>query len=161
MTSSKSLVITMHPVCAESARRDCAQVLSPKHAAAFANGMEYFNTYGGCTAAGAAGSAVLRVLQGEQLAAARAQSGAAPALPSWRPSSRCASLQLSSGSDCPGCEGCNRLRSDTSTCLLPSYEEQVRSKQQLCASMSMSYPDQVEMSEARTRLHCLHCHQLL
>ncbi|CAL5221927.1 g4200 [Coccomyxa viridis] len=44
-----------------------AVVLSPKHAAAFANGMEYFNTYGGCTAASAAGSAVLKVLQGERL----------------------------------------------------------------------------------------------
>lgn len=43
------------------------QVLSPKHACAFANGMEYFNTYGGCTAAGAAGSAVLHVLREEKL----------------------------------------------------------------------------------------------
>ncbi len=43
------------------------QVLSPKHAAAFANGMEYFNTYGGCTAAGAAGLAVLRILQEEHM----------------------------------------------------------------------------------------------
>ena len=42
-------------------------MLSPKHAAAFANGMEYFNTYGGCTAAGAAGSAVLRILQEQRL----------------------------------------------------------------------------------------------
>ena len=29
--------------------------------------MEYFNTYGGCTAAGAAGSAVLHILQEESL----------------------------------------------------------------------------------------------
>ena len=36
---------------------------NPKHAAAFANGMEYFNTYGGCTAAGAAGMATLKVIQ--------------------------------------------------------------------------------------------------
>ena len=43
------------------------QVLSPKHAVAFANGMDYFNTYGGCTAAGAAGSAVLMVLREQQM----------------------------------------------------------------------------------------------
>ena len=43
-----------------------AQVLSPKHAKTF-SAMEYFNTYGGCTAAGAAGMAVLKVLQEEQL----------------------------------------------------------------------------------------------
>jgi ethanolamine-phosphate phospho-lyase len=40
-------------------------VTQPKHAAAFCNGMEYFNTYGGCTAAGAAGMATLRVIQEE------------------------------------------------------------------------------------------------
>ena len=43
-----------------------AQVLSPRHAETF-SAMEYFNTYGGCTAAGAAGAAVLKVLQEEQL----------------------------------------------------------------------------------------------
>ena len=43
-----------------------AQVLSPEHAETF-SAMEYFNTYGGCTAAGAAGMAVLKVLQEEQL----------------------------------------------------------------------------------------------
>ena len=43
-----------------------AQVLSPKHAKTF-SAMEYFNTYGGCTAAGAAGMAVLKVLQEERL----------------------------------------------------------------------------------------------
>ena len=43
------------------------QVTSAKIASAFANGMEYFNTYGGCTAAGAAGSAVLHILQEERL----------------------------------------------------------------------------------------------
>ena len=43
-----------------------AQVLSPKHANTF-SAMEYFNTYGGCTAAGAAGMAVLKVLQEERL----------------------------------------------------------------------------------------------
>ena len=53
-------------MCAELIAR-AAQVLSPKHAADFANGMEYFNTYGGCTAAGAAGSAVLRVLREQRL----------------------------------------------------------------------------------------------
>lgn len=42
------------------------QVLSPEHAKTF-SAMEYFNTYGGCTAAGAAGMAVLKVLQDEQL----------------------------------------------------------------------------------------------
>ena len=43
-----------------------AQVLSPKHAKTF-SAMEYFNTYGGCTAAGAAGMAVLKILQEERL----------------------------------------------------------------------------------------------
>lgn len=45
---------------------DNAQVLSPKHAKTF-SAMEYFNTYGGCTAAGAAGMAVLKFLQEERL----------------------------------------------------------------------------------------------
>ena len=66
MTSSKVVCYHLHPVCAEL-KACCVQVLSPKHAAAFANGMDYFNTYGGCTAAGAAGSAVLRVLQEQQM----------------------------------------------------------------------------------------------
>jgi adenosylmethionine-8-amino-7-oxononanoate aminotransferase len=38
-----------------------ALVVSPRLAAGFSNGMEYFNTCGGCTAAGAAGLAVLQV----------------------------------------------------------------------------------------------------
>ena len=43
-----------------------SQVTQPKHAAAFSNGMEYFNTYGGCTVASAAGMATLRVIQEER-----------------------------------------------------------------------------------------------
>ena len=38
-----------------------AVVTTPACAKGFANGMEYFNTCGGCTAAGAAGVAVLQV----------------------------------------------------------------------------------------------------
>ena len=44
----------------------CAQVVQPQHAKAFANGMEFFATYGGCTAAGAAGMATLKVIQEEK-----------------------------------------------------------------------------------------------
>ena len=43
------------------------QVSQPEPARAFCNGMEYFNTFGGCTAAGAAGLAVLAALQEEGL----------------------------------------------------------------------------------------------
>ncbi|EIE23028.1 PLP-dependent transferase [Coccomyxa subellipsoidea C-169] len=46
-----------------------AVIVQPKFAAAFSNGMEYFNTYGGCTAAGAAGMATLRVIQEENFQA--------------------------------------------------------------------------------------------
>lgn len=53
----------------------CAQVVQPKFASAFANGMEYFNTYGGCTAAGAAGMATLRVIQEEKFQARAARVG--------------------------------------------------------------------------------------
>ncbi len=42
------------------------QIVQPQFAAAFSNGMEYFNTYGGCTAAGAAGMATLCVIQEEK-----------------------------------------------------------------------------------------------
>ena len=49
---------------------------TPKHAAAFANGMEYFNTYGGCTAAGAAGMATLKVIQDERFQERAARVGA-------------------------------------------------------------------------------------
>ena len=44
-----------------------AQVCQPKPAQAFCNGMEYFNTFGGCTAAGAAGLAVLAAIREEGL----------------------------------------------------------------------------------------------
>ncbi|KAK9823621.1 hypothetical protein WJX72_004290 [[Myrmecia] bisecta] len=44
-----------------------AVVLQRRLAANFDNGMEYFNTCGGCTAAGAAGLAVLEVLREERL----------------------------------------------------------------------------------------------
>ena len=46
--------------------------MQPQHGQAFANGMEFFATYGGCTAAGAAGMATLSVIQEEQFQA-RAQ----------------------------------------------------------------------------------------
>lgn len=46
--------------------RHDAQVVQPQHAKAFANGMEFFATYGGCTAAGAAGMATLKVIQEEK-----------------------------------------------------------------------------------------------
>jgi len=52
------------------------QIVQPKHAAAFSNGMEYFNTYGGCTAAGAAGMATLRVIQEENFQQRAARVGA-------------------------------------------------------------------------------------
>ena len=42
-------------------------ITSPTLAAAFANGMEYFNTYGGNNAAVAAGRAVLKEIQDKQL----------------------------------------------------------------------------------------------
>jgi len=42
-------------------------VTSPTLAAAFANGMEYFNTYGGNNAAVAAGRAVLREIRDKGL----------------------------------------------------------------------------------------------
>ena len=42
------------------------QVVQPQIAKAFANGMEFFATYGGCTAAGAAGMATLKVIQEEK-----------------------------------------------------------------------------------------------
>lgn len=41
-------------------------MVQPQHAKAFANGMEFFATYGGCTAAGAAGMATLKVIQEEK-----------------------------------------------------------------------------------------------
>ena len=47
--------------------RLCSQVCQPQPAQAFCNGMEYFNTFGGCTAAGAAGLAVLAALREEGL----------------------------------------------------------------------------------------------
>ena len=43
------------------------QVTTKALAGAFSNGMEYFNTYGGCTAAGAAGLATLDVICRENL----------------------------------------------------------------------------------------------
>lgn len=44
------------------------QVTSPEVARAFSDeGMSYGNTFGGCTAAGAAGSAVLRIIKEENL----------------------------------------------------------------------------------------------
>lgn len=50
----------------------------PSHriADAFNNGMEYFATYGGCTAAGATGLAVLRVLRQERLQERAVETGA-------------------------------------------------------------------------------------
>ncbi len=52
---------------------------NPKHsrrlAESFNNGMEYFATYGGCTAAGATGLAVLRVIEKEQLQQRAADTG--------------------------------------------------------------------------------------
>lgn len=51
------------------------QIVRPQFAAAFCNGMEYFNTYGGCTAAGAAGMATLRVIQEENFQARAARVG--------------------------------------------------------------------------------------
>lgn len=51
------------------------QIVRPEFAAAFCNGMEYFNTYGGCTAAGAAGMATLRVIQEENFQARAARVG--------------------------------------------------------------------------------------
>ena len=45
------------------------QVTRRKHAVAFSNGMEYFATCGGCTAAGAAGLAVMSVVASEGLQA--------------------------------------------------------------------------------------------
>lgn len=47
-----------------------------EHAAAFANGMDYFATCGGCTAAGAAGLAVMRVVAAEDLQARALATGA-------------------------------------------------------------------------------------
>ncbi|BDA49941.1 Ethanolamine-phosphate phospho-lyase [Coccomyxa sp. Obi] len=52
-----------------------AVIVRPEFAAAFCNGMEYFNTYGGCTAAGAAGMATLRVIQEENFQARAARVG--------------------------------------------------------------------------------------
>ena len=45
------------------------QVTRREHAVAFSNGMEYFATCGGCTAAGAAGLAVMSVVASEGLQA--------------------------------------------------------------------------------------------
>lgn len=44
-----------------------ALVTTPAAAHGFTNGMEYFNTFGGCNAAMAAGRAVLRVIKKERL----------------------------------------------------------------------------------------------
>jgi 4-aminobutyrate aminotransferase-like enzyme len=52
------------------------QVLRRELAQAFSNGMDYFATCGGCTAAGAAGLAVMRVLASEGLQARAAATGA-------------------------------------------------------------------------------------
>lgn len=49
---------------------------SHRIADAFNNGMEYFATYGGCTAAGATGLAVLRVLRQERLQERAVETGA-------------------------------------------------------------------------------------
>ncbi len=108
-------------------------MLSPKHAAAFANGMEYFNTYGGCTAAGAAGSAVLKVLQGERLQqhAHRVGQHLLAKLEFLKQVRKIAVSWLC----CSGCEGCNRLKAYL-TCF--SYEEQVLSNQQLVHHMSIA-----------------------
>jgi len=53
-----------------------SQVTRREHAAAFANGMDYFATCGGCTAAGAAGLAVMRVVAAEDLQARALATGA-------------------------------------------------------------------------------------
>ena len=50
-------------------RGAAAQVTRREHAVAFSNGMEYFATCGGCTAAGAAGLAVMSVVASEGLQA--------------------------------------------------------------------------------------------
>lgn len=52
-----------------------ALVTTPRVAAAFCTGMEYFNTYGGCNAAVAAGSAVLQQIEALQLQQAAAVVG--------------------------------------------------------------------------------------
>ena len=46
---------------------EIAQVTNKALAKAFANGMSYFNTFGGATAAGAAGLATLKVIKEEKL----------------------------------------------------------------------------------------------
>lgn len=53
-----------------------AAVTSHDVAAAFDNGMEYFSTFGGCTAAGAVGLAVLHAMEEEGMQAAAADTGA-------------------------------------------------------------------------------------
>ena len=55
------------PHCAMQSADAAAQVCQQKPAQAFCNGMEYFNTFGGCTAAGAAGLAVLAAIREEGL----------------------------------------------------------------------------------------------
>lgn len=52
------------------------QVTTPALAGLFSNGMEYFNTFGGCTAAGAAGLATLKVIREEKLMSNAARVGA-------------------------------------------------------------------------------------
>ena len=71
--ASRVLVVPSH---AHNEPGYLSQVTRREHAAAFANGMDYFATCGGCTAAGAAGLAVMRVVAAEDLQARALATGA-------------------------------------------------------------------------------------
>ena len=58
-----------HPSTLNAKPELVVQVTRREHALAFSNGMEYFATCGGCTAAGAAGLAVMSVVASEGLQA--------------------------------------------------------------------------------------------